>query len=127
MNGIRITIAAVVAAAPLSMAANPAPPLPYEPTALPPAVEQGVDMVYIDPEIAGNIRWRNTKLDEVTFARYAGAPPDLMQAINPLYADLRRGLVAYQRTWGALPQFAIPTGPALTIGSLQSCRPKPLE
>jgi murein L,D-transpeptidase YcbB/YkuD len=90
---------------------------PEEPTALPPAVEQGVDMLYIDPEIAGNIRWRNTKLDDVTFARYAGAPLDLIQAINPLYADLRRGLVAYQRTWGVLPQFTMPAGPALTIGS----------
>ena len=49
-----------------------AQPLPVEPVALPPAVEQGVDMVYIDPEIAGNIRWRNTKLDDVSFARYAG-------------------------------------------------------
>ena len=78
----------------LSTAAAAAQPLPVEPVALPPAVEQGVDMVYIDPEIAGNIRWRNTKLDDVTFARYAGAPLDLIQAINPLYTDLRRGLVA---------------------------------
>ena len=116
MNVIRATIA-VLAAAALSSAATATPPLPIEPTALPPAVEQGVDMVYIDPEIAGNIRWRNTKLDDVTFARYAGAPLDLIQAINPLYADLRRGLVAYQRTWGVLPQFTIPAGPPLTIGS----------
>ena len=116
MNVIRATIA-VLAAAALSSAATATPPLPIEPTALPPAVEQGVDMVYIDPEIAGNIRWRKTKLDDVTFARYAGAPLDLIQAINPLYADLRRGLVAYQRTWGVLPQFTIPAGPPLTIGS----------
>ena len=74
-------------------------------------------MVYIDPEIAVDIRWRNTKLDDVTFARYAGAPLDLIQAINPLYTDLRRGLVAYQKQWGSLPQFNMPAGPALTIGS----------
>lgn len=92
-------------------------PYPAEPVALPPAVEQGVDMVYIDPEIAGNIRWRNTKLDDVTFARYAGAPLDLIQAINPLYANLRRGLVDYQKKWGALPQFTMPAGPPLAIGS----------
>jgi murein L,D-transpeptidase YcbB/YkuD len=116
---IRTTSAllAIAAAICLSTAANAAPSSPDEPTALPPAVEQGVDMVYIDPEIAGNIRWRNTKLDDVTFARYAGAPLDLIQAINPLYADLRRGLVAYQRNWGVLPQFTMPAGPALTIGS----------
>ncbi|MFL6728476.1 MAG: L,D-transpeptidase family protein [Sphingomicrobium sp.] len=90
---------------------------PVEPIALPPAVEQGVDMVYIDPEIAGNIRWRNTKLDNVTFARYAGAPLDLLQAINPLYTELRRGLVAYQKQWSSLPQFRMDTGPKLAIGS----------
>jgi murein L,D-transpeptidase YcbB/YkuD len=91
-------------------------PLPEEPVALPPAVEQGVDMVYVDPEIAVDIRWRNTKLDSVSFARYAGAPLDLIQAINPLYTELRRGLVHYQKQWGSLPQFSIPAGPKLKIG-----------
>src|SRR5256885_2308469 len=93
-------------------------PLPAEPVALPAAVEQGVDMVYVDPEIAVDIRWRNTKLDNVSFARYAGAPLDLIQAINPLYTDLRRGLVSYQKQWGSLPQFTMPIGPALTMGSV---------
>ncbi len=90
---------------------------PLEPVALPPAVEQGVDMVYIDREIAGNIRWRNTKLDDVTFARYAGAPLDLLQAINPLYTELRRGLVQYQKQWSSLPQFRIDTGAKLALGA----------
>src|SRR5688572_10501566 len=90
---------------------------PIEPLALPPAVEQGVDMVYVDREIAGNIRWRNTKLDNVTFARYAGAPLDLVQAINPLYTDLRRGLVRYQKTWSSLPQFRLDPGPTLALGA----------
>jgi L,D-transpeptidase YcbB len=117
MSGIRTTLLAIFATASMSVAASATPQQPEEPIALPPAVEQGVDMVYIDPEIAGNIRWRNTKLDDVTFARYAGAPLDLIQAINPLYAELRRGLVDYQKKWGALPQFTMPAGPALTIGS----------
>src|SRR5579864_2839730 len=117
MGSITTTILTMFAAVSLSVAASATPPQPDEPTALPPAVEQGVDMVYIDPEIAGNIRWRNTKLDDVTFARYAGAPLDLIQAINPLYAKLRRGLVDYQKKWGTLPQFTMPAGPALTIGS----------
>ncbi|MBA3512582.1 L,D-transpeptidase family protein [Sphingomonas sp.] len=88
-----------------------------EPIALPPAVEQGVDMVYVDREIGGNIRWRNTKLDNVTFARYAGAPLDLLQAINPLYTELRRGLVGYQKEWSSLPQFRLDFGPALALGA----------
>ncbi len=109
---------AAIAVLSLSLTAQAvAQDLPIEPVALPPAVEQGVDMVYIDPEIAGDIRWRNTKLDEVTFARYAGAPLDLIQAINPLYTDLRRALVGYQKQWGSLPQFRIPSGPDLRIGS----------
>lgn len=91
---------------------------PIEPiAALPPAVEQSVDMVYVDPEIAGNIRWRNTKLDSVTFARYAGAPLDLLQAINPLYTDLRRGLAQYQKQWSSLPQFRLDLGPKLALGA----------
>ena len=97
------------------LAANPRQPI--EPTALPPAVEQGVDMVYIDREIAGDIRWRNTKLDDVTFARYAGAPLDLVQAINPLYTELRRGLVQYQKQWSSLPQFRLDAGPPLSLGA----------
>jgi murein L,D-transpeptidase YcbB/YkuD len=119
MSKIKRTFLTMLAAACFSVGAGATPPqpLPDEPVALPPAVEQGVDMVYVDPEIAGNIRWRNTKLDDVTFARYAGAPLDLIQAINPLYADLRRGLVAYQRKWAILPQFTMPDGPPLTIGS----------
>jgi murein L,D-transpeptidase YcbB/YkuD len=88
-----------------------------EPLRLPPAVEQGVDMVYIDREIAVDIRWRNTRLDNVTFARYAGAPLDLIQAINPLYTQLRRGLVRYQLQWSSLPQFRLDTGLALAIGA----------
>jgi murein L,D-transpeptidase YcbB/YkuD len=117
MRNTPTTFLALLAVACLSVGVSATPQQPDEPIALPPAVEQGVDMVYVDPEIAGNIRWRNTKLDDVTFARYAGAPLDLIQAINPLYANLRRGLVDYQRKWGVLPQFAMPAGPALTIGS----------
>jgi murein L,D-transpeptidase YcbB/YkuD len=102
----------------LSLAAPASAQLqPLEPIALPPAVEQGVDMVYVDEEIGVDIRWRNTKLDDVTFARYAGAPLDLVQSINPLYTDLRRGLVSYQRQWGSLPQFRLETGPALSPGA----------
>ena len=79
-------------------------------------------MVYVDPESAVDIRRRSTKLDAVSFARYAGAPLDPMQAINPPYSQLRRGLVSSQKRWGSLPQFRMPRGPALTIasGSLSS-------
>jgi murein L,D-transpeptidase YcbB/YkuD len=90
---------------------------PVEPIALPPAVEQGVDMVYVDREIGVDIRWRNTKLDNVSFARYAGAPLDLIQAINPRYTDLRRGLVWYHKHYSSLPQFRLDPGPPLSQGA----------
>lgn len=64
MSRTRAKLVAIFAAAFLSVGASATPQQPEEPVALPPAVEQGVDMVYIDPEIAGNIRWRNTKLDD---------------------------------------------------------------
>jgi len=50
----------VVVALAVATPANGAQFQPLEPIALPPAVEQGVDMVYIDREIEGDIRWRNT-------------------------------------------------------------------
>ena len=108
-----VWVAGCVLAAQASAQAQPIEPI----AALPPAVEQGVDMVYIDEEIAGDIRWRNTKLDNISFARYAGAPLDLLQAINPLYTELRRGLVHYQKHWSSLPQFRIDTGPKLSFGA----------
>ena len=74
-------------------------------------------MVYVDREIAVDIRWRNTKLDDISFARYAGAPLDLIQAINPLYTELRRGLVQYQKEWSSLPQFRLEPGPPLASGA----------
>ena len=111
-SNIMLFVAGLTLSAPASAQRQP-----IEPVALPPAVEQGVDMVYVDPEISGNIRWRNTKLDNVTFARYAGAPLDLLQAINPLYTDLRGALVQYQKQWSSLPQFRLDTGPKLALGS----------
>lgn len=117
MRKFTIAQLAMAAAAAASFAAPAHAQQPLEPIALPPAVEQGVDMVYVDREIAVDIRWRNTKLDNDTFARYAGAPLDLVQAINPLYTELRRGLVGYQKQWSSLPQFRIDSGRALTLGA----------
>jgi murein L,D-transpeptidase YcbB/YkuD len=37
--------------------------------------------------------------------------------VNPIYTDLRRGLVKYRQRWGELPQNPVPDGPALKVGS----------
>jgi murein L,D-transpeptidase YcbB/YkuD len=118
MGTIKQLHALLLVAAFLSLAAPASAQFqPIEPVALPPAVEQGVDMVYVDREIGVDIRWRNTKLDNVSFARYAGAPLDLVQAINPRYTELRKGLVWYHKHYSSLPQFRLDPGPALSQGA----------
>jgi murein L,D-transpeptidase YcbB/YkuD len=90
---------------------------PIEPIDLPPSVEQGVDMIYIDPEIAPKIDNANVAMHQISFEEWAGAPLDLFLPVNPIYTDLRRGLVRYRQRWGDLPQFNIPSGPTMKPGS----------
>ena len=90
---------------------------PIEPIDLPPSVEQGVDMIYIDPEIAPKLQENDVALHQISFEEWAGAPYDLFLPVNPIYTDLRRGLVRYQQRWGELPQLQIPAGPAMKPGS----------
>ena len=90
---------------------------PIEPIDLPPSVEQGVDMIYIDQEIAPRLNDANVAMHEISFEEWTGAPLDLFVPVNPIYTDLRRGLVRYRQRWGDLPQFQMPAGPALKLGS----------
>src|SRR5688500_16901994 len=92
-------------------------PQPIEPIDLPPSVEQGVDMIYIDPEIAPRLEDANVAMHQISFEEWAGAPLDLFLPVNPIYTDLRRGLVRYQQRWGGLPQLQIPSGPAMKLGT----------
>jgi len=93
---------------------NKAPAL--EPIDLPPAIEQGVDMIYIDEELVPKAVHDNGPLGEASNAAWSGAPVDLFTSVNPIYTDLRRGLVRYQQEWGDLPQLPIPAGPTLKAG-----------
>jgi hypothetical protein len=81
-----------------------------EPIDLPPAIEQGVDMIYIDEELVPKAVHDNGTM---SFAAWSGAPVDLFNSVNPIYTDLRRGLVKYQQRWGSLPQVPVPNGPTL--------------
>jgi murein L,D-transpeptidase YcbB/YkuD len=94
---------------------NKAPAL--EPIDLPPAIEQGVDMIYIDEELVPKAVHDNKLLHNISFDPWSAAPVDLFTSVNPIYTDLRRGLVKYRQQWGDLPQIAIPAGPALKSGS----------
>lgn len=87
-----------------------------EPIDLPPAIEQGVDMIYIDEEIIPRAVHEPALTHNVSFDEFSGAPVDLFVPVNPIYTELRRGLVRYRQEWGGLPQVDIPAGPALKSG-----------
>lgn len=97
-------------------AAAPAARLPIEPVEIPPSIQQGVDLIYIDPEIAPALRKRDALLGELGVDDRLGSPVDLMVPVHPLYTGLRRGLTRYRSTWGKLPQIQIPPGEALKLG-----------
>ena len=104
----------------LTVAAAPAfarDPQPIEPVEIPPSIEQGVDMIYVDPEIAPQVRERDELLKDLALKEGLGAPVDLFLPVNPLYTELRRGLMRYRMAWGGLPDVQIPDGPALKPGA----------
>jgi murein L,D-transpeptidase YcbB/YkuD len=88
-----------------------------EPIDLPPAIEQGVDMIYIDEELVPRAVHDNSLLHDISFDAWSGAPVDLFVSVNPVFTELRRGLVKYRQRWGDLPQIPIPAGGALKPGS----------
>src|SRR5690348_4099994 len=97
---------------PIAQSKGPA----LEPIDLPPAIEQGVDMIYIDESLVPKAVHRDGFLAGMTDAAWSAAPVDLFTSVNPIYTDLRRGLVKYEQTWGSLPQIPIPAGPTLKAG-----------
>jgi len=98
---------------PAAQGSGKAPAL--EPIDLPPAIEQGVDMIYIDEELVPKAA-RDNEAGDMTFAAWSGAPVDMFSSVNPIYTDLRRGLIRYQQRWGNLPQVPVPSGPTLKAG-----------
>ena len=88
-----------------------------EPIDLPPAIEQGVDMIYIDEELVPRSALDKGLLHDISLDEWSGAPVDLFVPINPIYTELRRGLVRYQQRWAGLPQVTIPAGPSLKPGA----------
>ena len=88
-----------------------------EPIDLPPAIEQGVDMIYIDEDLVPRAVHNGAGPLDMNFAAWSGAPVDLFTSVNPIYTELRRGLVKYQQRWGDLPQVPIPSGSTLKPGT----------
>ncbi|MGE5563737.1 MAG: L,D-transpeptidase family protein [Bacillota bacterium] len=98
---------------PIAQSKGPA----LEPIDLPPAIEQGVDMIYIDESLVPKAVHRGGFLAGMQDAAWSAAPVDLFTPVNPIYTELRRGLVKYEQNWGSLPQIQIPAGPTLKPGS----------
>ena len=88
-----------------------------EPIDLPPAIEQGVDMIYIDEELVPRAVQDRAMMHDISFDDWSGAPVDLFMSVNPIYTDLRRGLVKYRQQWSDLPQIPIAAGPTMKAGT----------
>jgi L,D-transpeptidase YcbB len=84
-----------------------------EPIAVPHTIKQGIDFIYVDPQLSSVAR-RNQRPTN-WLARAFGGRPDNQP--NVLFSRLERGLQDYQTSWGKLPQVKIPAGPALKSGS----------
>ena len=90
---------------------------PIEPIELPASIDQGIDLIYIDPDIAPDVKRRSDLPEGMNLDEWSGAPIDLFTSVNPAYTELRRGLMRYSQRWAQLPAVQIPSGPALKAGS----------
>ena len=107
---MKVGLSLIAALAAVASAPALAQDQPIEPIELPPSIEQGVDLIYIDPEIKPEIDRRNELLQSFGLEEWTGAPIDLFVPVNETYTELRRGLMKYRQRWSALPQVQVPTG-----------------
>ena len=89
-------LAAAIAAPAFSAVA---PEMPIEPVEVPPSIQQGVDLIYIDPDMQKAISHRDAEVKEFGLQNWTGAPIDLFMPVNQIYTDLRRGLMKYEARW----------------------------
>ena len=115
---MRKTFYLILGAAAL-LAATPvlAQPRGDEPIAVPRTIKQGIDFVYVDPEMSSVARRRQRPQNWLARLFDPGSGSRGRNAPNPLFIDLARGLQQYQASWGRLPQVAVPAGPVLKSGS----------
>jgi len=88
-----------------------------EPIPVPRTVKQGIDFVYVDPQLSNVARRHQRPTNWLRkiglgglFGRKAGDP-------NPWFEDLAEGLERYRGGWGRLPQIKVPAGAVLKPGS----------
>jgi murein L,D-transpeptidase YcbB/YkuD len=102
--------AAMLATTPLA-----AQPRGDEPVAVPRTIKQGIDFVYVDPQMSTVARRKQRPQNWL--ARLFNPGGERRGAPNPMFDQLARGLQQYQASWGRLPQTKIPAGAALKRGS----------
>ncbi|MFC7537133.1 L,D-transpeptidase family protein [Sphingomonas sp. GCM10030256] len=113
MTFVKLVLLASLAAQPALARAQPVPSA----AALPPGGQRGLDMIMVDAEGMPQEPELARDMPETPDEQWSGAPVDLLRPINPLYTELRRGLVRYQIKWSSLPQVAIPAGAPLKAGA----------
>lgn len=103
--------AALAAAAPLIAAE----PRGDEPVAVPRNIKQGIDFVYVDPQMSSVARRQQKPRNWLR--RIFGGSGESRAGPNPVFVQLADGLQQYEAGWGALPQADIPAGPVLKSGA----------
>jgi murein L,D-transpeptidase YcbB/YkuD len=104
--------AALLAAIP----AYSAVPRGDEPVAVPRTIKQGIDFVYVDPQMS-SVAQRRQKPRNWLSRIFSGSERSGRAAPNPWFEQLAQGLQQYRATWGSLPQTKIPAGPVLKLGA----------
>src|SRR5688500_11127598 len=87
-----------------------------EPVAVPSSIKQGIDFVYVDPQMS-TVAKRKQKPRNWLSRMFRGSREEQAAAPNPVFVQLADGLAQYQASWGRLPQHKIPAGAALKRGS----------
>lgn len=102
--------AALAAVTPLSAAT----PRGDEPIAVPRTIKQGIDFVYVDPDMSSVAARRQRPRNWLQRMFRRG---ETRQQPNPVFLQLNQGLGQYQATWGRMPQVKIAAGPVLKRGT----------
>lgn len=108
---LSLAAAALLTAPPLLAA-----PRGDEPIAVPSTIKQGIDFVYVDPQMSTVARRHQRPRNWLR--RLFRSDESRNRTPNPIFMDLAAGLEHYQATWGSLPQIKISPGPALKRGSI---------
>ena len=115
---MRTTYSLIIGAAAL-LAISPASaqrqPRGDEPIAVPTSIRQGIDFVYVDPQMTSVARRRQRAQNWLQ--RLFSSNSGQRTTPNPIFFDLGRGLQNYQATWSRLPQTKIAAGAALKAGA----------